>query len=265
MLDWFVSLRFFPDYLLPALDVLLLFFFIYQGYRLLVQTQAVQLIRGASYIGILYLLAYFLQLQTLLWVLNFLAPSVVIALAIIFQPELRKIFLRIGQGGFFQFTHKDSYPFDPSPVIEASEYLSGKKRGALFVISRRVTQASVADRGIFLNANLNRDILLTIFEHDTRLHDGAIVIENGRIIAAACLLPLSERARQEYSWGTRHRAALGLAEESDAVVVVVSEENGAISLAHDGQLHYDLSPESFKSNLLTLCSSIQIATQQGLK
>jgi diadenylate cyclase len=236
------------ELVLPALDVLLLSFLIYRGYQILVQTRAVQLVRGALFLGVLYAVSFFLNLRTVLWLINLLAPSFVIGVAIIFQPELRKIFTRIGQGAWMHLD-SDARPQQIEAVIGAAEVLSYRRRGALIVFTRSVGQKNIIETGTSLDAELSSSLLLTIFSHDTELHDGAVVIEDERIVAAGCFLPLSEQMDVRRSFGTRHRAALGLAEESDAVILVVSEETGSMSLAHDANLHYDLSADEVREEL----------------
>jgi diadenylate cyclase len=208
-------------------------------------------VKGAFFMVLIYAVAFFLDLRTVLWLLNLLAPSLVIGLAIIFQPELRKIFTRIGQGSIFSFS-QSSRPFQLDSVISAAEVLAYRKRGALMVFTRTVGQKNIVETGTRLNAELSSALVITIFGHDTPLHDGAIVLNGSKIVAAGCFLPLSEQLDIRRSFGTRHRAALGLVEESDAVVLVVSEETGALSLAYDANLHYDLSVEDVKKRLREL-------------
>ena len=134
----------------------------------------------------------------------------------------------------------------------AVETLSARRRGALIVLPRRVGVKNIVQTGTSLNAELTINLLTTIFFEGTPLHDGAVIVEGGRIVAAGCFLPLSEREDVESSFGARHRAALGLAEESDALVVVVSEENGAVSLAYDGNIRYNLPIGEVKAGLKSL-------------
>ncbi len=250
-MNWLNNIWFIREFVLPSLDILLLAFLIYKGYQILVQTRAVQLVKGAFFMVLIYAVAFFLDLRTVLWLLNLLAPSLVIGLAIIFQPELRKIFTRIGQGSIFSFS-QSSRPFQLDSVISAAEVLAYRKRGALMVFTRTVGQKNIVETGTRLNAELSSALVITIFGHDTPLHDGAIVLNGSKIVAAGCFLPLSEQLDIRRSFGTRHRAALGLVEESDAVVLVVSEETGALSLAYDANLHYDLSVEDVKKRLREL-------------
>jgi diadenylate cyclase len=227
------------DYLLPLLDILLLGYLIYRIYRILVQTRAVQLIKGALFMALIYLVAYLLGLNTLRWALNLLVPGLVIGMAIIFQPELRRIFTRIGQDPWFRLRPRVRTHYLEA-VLNAAEILASRRCGCLIVFTRNIGLNTVVETGTRLNADLSSSLLLSLFSSGTPLHDGAVIISGDRLVAAGCLLPLSERPDVRLSYGTRHRAALGLAEETDAVVLVVSEETGAISLAHDSNLHYDL-------------------------
>lgn len=253
-MTWLQEIWIFREIVLPTLDVLILSFVIYKGYQILVQTRAVQLAKGALFIGLAYAVAFLLNLQTLLWIMNLLAPSLVIAIAIIFQPELRKIFTRIGQGRLLSFSGS-SQGVELDAVVSAAEVLSYRRRGALLVFGRGVGLKNIIETGTRMDAELSSPLLLTIFAHDTALHDGAVVIDDGKIVAAGCFLPLSEQLDVRRSFGTRHRAALGLVEETDAVVLVVSEESGALSLAHDANLYYDLTVEEIRYRLLQLLQS----------
>jgi diadenylate cyclase len=224
----------------PVLDVAILAFLLYKAYELLVKTQAVQIVRGVFFLALVYGGATLFKLATLQWILSALAPGLFIAIAIVFQPELRKIIIRLGQGDLFRSDIKPKIS-QLEAVITAAEILSQQRRGALVVFPRRVNIKNIIDTGTRLNAEISSSLIVTVFEFDTPLHDGAMIIQNGRIVAAGCFLPLSEQQDIRKSFGTRHRASLGMSEQSDAVVLVVSEETGAISLAFDGKLYYDLS------------------------
>ncbi|MCL2205368.1 MAG: diadenylate cyclase CdaA [Treponema sp.] len=240
-MEWFQRLSALYNFIRPVLDVAILSFLLYKGYELLVKTQAVQLIKGAVFLVLVYAAAVFLQLSTLQWLLNTLAPGLFIAVIIVFQPELRKIIIRLGQGELFRPDSKPRLGLLEA-VVTAAEILSRKKNGMLVVFPRRVNLRHIADTGTKLNADISSSLIVTIFQPGTPLHDGAMIIQNNRIIASACFLPLSEQSEIKRSFGTRHRAALGMSEQSDAVVLIVSEENGAISLAYDSNMYYDLSP-----------------------
>jgi diadenylate cyclase len=253
-LNWNTTTQVIRDIVLPGLDILILAFLVYKSYQILVQTKAVQLVKGVALIVLIYGAAFFFNLRTLLWVLNFMVPGIVIGLAIIFQPELRKIFTRIGQGDWFKFAHQDtSIQFEA--LVSAAEVLSARRRGALIVMPRQVGIKNYIDSGTRLDAEISSALLLTIFAFDTALHDGAVIIEQGRIVAAGCFLPLSDQPDIRRSFGTRHRAALGMAEESDAVILIVSEESGAMSLAYEGNLLYDLPAKDLTRRLKDLMSA----------
>ena len=241
----------------PALDVLVLAWLLYKSWQILVQTRAVQLIKGTVLMVLIYAVSFFLQLTTLLWILNVLVPGLVIALAIVFQPELRKIFTQIGSREWFRVgTRNGERPSGLRLDILASavQQLSARRRGALIVFPRRVGIRNIVQTGTRLDAELSMNLISTVFFEGTALHDGAMVVESNRIVAAGCFLPLSEREDVESAFGARHRAALGLAEDTDALVVVVSEENGAVSLAHDGQIRYNIPMEEVVAGLKRLLS-----------
>ena len=240
-MEWFQRITSGNDFIRPLLDVVILAFLIYKAYELLVKTQAIQLVRGGGLLAMVYGFAVLFKLNTLLWLLNILAPGFFIAMAIIFQPELRRIIIRMSQGELFRLDSKPSLG-QLEAVVTAAEILSQKRRGMLVVFPRHINIKNIMETGTRLNADISSSLIVTIFEFDTPLHDGAMIIQNGRIVAAGCFLPLSEQQEIKKSFGTRHRASLGMSEQSDAVILVVSEESGALSLAYDNKLYYDLSP-----------------------
>lgn len=247
----FDSVWFFKEVLRPILDISVLAFLIYQLYMIFAKSRSMQLVKGLFFIALLYSFAFFFKLDTILWIMKSLMPVFVIIIAVVFQPELRNMFRRIGRGGLFKLSPEgNSYQLDS--ILNAVEVLSSKRRGALIVFIRKVELKNIIETGTRLNADLSSSLILTIFSFDTTLHDGALILQEGRIVAAGCFLPLSEQADIRRSFGTRHRAALGLAEESDAVVLVVSEQTGAISLAYDANLYYDLSLTEVTSSLKKL-------------
>lgn len=254
------SLERFPEiyeYIRPVLDIGVLAFILYKMYGLIVKTQSLQIIKFGFTVLTAYVIALILNLSMLLWLLHLLAPGVLIGFAIVFQPELRKIIFKLGQTQWFKFRRHTKHAYIDSVLI-AAEMLSKQKRGMLAVFTRKTSLKDIMDTGTYLNADLTSSLLVTIFGHDTPLHDGAAVIQDGKITAAGCFLPLSEQYDIRKTFGTRHRAALGVSEETDAVVLIVSEESGAISLAYDSHLHYDLTMEQLTAtleNLLEITSS----------
>jgi diadenylate cyclase len=235
----------------PALDISILAFIMYRGYRILEQTRAIQLIKGMQIIVLIFISAIIFRLSTLIWIMQTVFPGIIIGLVVIFQPELRKIFTQIGQRNWFRFSRSVKKTHIES-IINSVEVLAMRKTGSIIVLSRHVGLKNVIESGTLLNAELSSSLILTLFNTAAPLHDGAIVIRDDKIVAAGCFLPLSEQQDIKKSFGTRHRAALGLAEETDAVVVVVSEETGAISLAYDARLYYDVTLEETMKRLVAL-------------
>jgi diadenylate cyclase len=248
---WYQRIGEFYNLLRPVLDVVILAFLLYKTYDLLVKTQAVQLVKGAGFLTLIFGIAYLFRLTTLQWLLNILAPGLFVAVAIVFQPELRKIIMRLGQGNLFRLNYKPRLG-QLEAAVTAAEILSQQRRGALVVFPRKVNIRSVIETGTRLNADISSSLIVTVFAFDGPLHDGALIIQAGRIASAGCLLPLSEQQDIEKSFGTRHRAALGMSEQSDAVILVVSEETGALSLAYESKLYYDLSPLEVQRKLKEL-------------
>ena len=231
-MDTFSSLLKIYDYAGPVVDIGVLSFLLYKAYEIITRTNAMQLIKAAVLVAMAYVVAYLLRLQTLLWVFNIMAPGLLISFAIVFQPELRKIFLKLGQTEWFAFGSRSKHTYVDSVLI-AAETLSKQRRGMLAVFMRHTKLDNIIETGTRINADLSSSLLVTIFGHDTPLHDGACFIQGGKLIAAGCFLPVSEQYDIKKTFGTRHRAALGLSEVSDSVVLVVSEESGAISLAYE--------------------------------
>ena len=238
---------FYSNYIRAFVEICVLSFLLYKLYKIL-EKQIASLIRGGISILIIYIVAYLFNLTTLLWIIHNLAPGFIIGAAIIFQPEMRKIFLKIGQNNWFSFRKKASHSHLDS-VLTAAEILSELKRGMLVIFLRNNTLQDIIEGGTILNADLTASLLVTIFKFDTPLHDGATIIQNDKIISAGCFLPLSEQQDIKKTFGTRHRASLGITEHSDAVVLVVSEETGALSLAYDSNLYYDLKREEIIERL----------------
>ncbi|AEE16593.1 diadenylate cyclase CdaA [Treponema brennaborense] len=236
------------NYIRPVLDVGVLTLVLYKAYEVFVKTNGMHLIKAGIMLAVAYAAAVILDLSALLWLLNIVAPSLLVGFAIVFQPELRKVFLKLGQGEWFAFGHRSRHTYVDSVLI-AAETLSNQRRGMLAVFVRHTGLKDIIETGQRLNADLSSSLLVTIFGHDTPMHDGAVIIQGGKVLAAGCFLPLSEQYDIKKTFGTRHRAALGVSEETDALVLVVSEESGAISLAYDSKLYYDLTMEQLTKTL----------------
>ena len=240
------------DYIRPVLDVGVLFFLLYKGYELIIRTNSAQILKAAIIIAVAYAVVGIFDLTTVKWLLT---PALLVGFVLVFQPEIRKILLKLGQVEWFNSRKKTLYSSDTiQNVLLAADTLSKQKRGMLVVFLRKTKLENISDTGEKLDAKISASLLVTIFVFDTPLHDGACVIQDDRLVAAGCFLPLSEQYDIKKTYGTRHRAALGTSEVSDSVVLVVSEETGAISLAYDSVLHYDLSMSQLTSDLTRLLS-----------
>lgn len=247
----------------PILDIGILAFLFYKTYDFISKTNSIQILKAFVIVLVAYGLAIFLDLKTIIWLMNFIAPMMIVAFAVIFQPEIRKLFLRLGQNQWFAFGNRSKDTYIDS-VLTAADMLSKQKRGMLAVFLRHTKLDNILQTGTRLNADLSSSLLVTIFGHDTPLHDGACFIQGNKITAAGCFLPLSEDYNIKKTFGTRHRAALGLSEVSDAVVLVVSEETGALSLAYESKLNYDLTVEEVRKileNLLDITSESKNAEE----
>lgn len=229
-------------------DILLVAAIIYTILSLFRGTVAAQVLKGMLVLGIVVSIALYFNLETLTWIIERLTTVVLVGVVVLFQPELRRGLARIGERSFGSF-----FSMEGERVIEeittASAALSAKRHGALIVLERESGLEPYIERGTLLNAEVTEDLLLTIFMPKTPLHDGAVIIRGNSLIAASCILPLAHEENLRY--GTRHRAALGLTKETDAVVVVISEETGRISLAAGGKLVSDIDANTLKE-MLTL-------------
>lgn len=222
-------------------------------------TEAWVLLRGLFMIFAFVVFCVFLQLDTILWILGRIATIAVIALVIIFQPELRRALQQLGTSGFFAVSGllegwKENPGFSEETVIhlvEASFKMGRVKTGALMVIEQKISLKDFIAKGIEIDGKVSSQLLINIFEHNTPLHDGAVIIRGNRIVTATSYLPLSEKKISK-EYGTRHRAALGISEVSDSVTIVVSEETGRVSVARDGRLMTIREPEKLQEILTGL-------------
>lgn len=229
-------------------DIGLLAFIFYKLYKMLKRTNAIQIIRAVVVVLGVYALAFFFRLNTIMYLLELLTPGIIVGFAIVFQPEIRKICLRIGQNKWFKIG-KRSRDTALDAVLTAADILSKKKCGMLIVFPRHTNLADIEQSGTRLDANVTSELLVMIYSTETPYHDGAGIVMGNKLTSAGCFLPLSEQYDIKKTFGTRHRAALGLSEVSDAVVLIVSEETSAISLAYGGELHYDMQLDDIRKVL----------------
>ncbi len=222
-----------------VLDILLVALIFYLILRLFQGTQAIQLLRGMILLVLLIgLLSSLLRLRAFTWLLRNSISALLIAIPVIFQPELRRGLERLGRTGHIlgRQWREEQVEQVIQELVSACETLSAGKHGALIVLERTTGLQDYIETGAKVDAAATSELLQTIFFPNTALHDGAVIIRGDRIVAARCLLPLAEHVPALGHMGTRHRAALGITEQSDAVALIVSEETGIISVAHDGRM-----------------------------
>lgn len=234
------------------LDILVVAFFLYRLYMLIRNTRATALVKGMAVLGALTLVAGWLQLHAVSWVLEKLMAMLIVALPVVFQPELRRALEQIGRGKFYISSGMVS-DADRAAVIdnvaEAAEVMSRNRIGALIVFERATGLDDYIDTGIRIEGIVSKELLGNIFIVNTPLHDGAVIIRDNRVMAAGCLLPLTRDRSLSSELGTRHRAAIGISEMSDCVVVVVSEETGTISYTYGGHIYRHMDGETLRNRL----------------
>jgi len=242
-----------------VVDMAIVAFVFYKLYMLIRETRAEQLIKGILVLLIATQISEWLQLHVINWILRNTIQVGVIALLIVFQPELRRALEYIGRTKFLTKSIVDiedeEIKMTAEEITEAVASLSRQKIGALIVIEREIGLNEVLESGTRINGKISRGLLINIFIPNTPLHDGAVMVRKTDILAAGCLLPLTENQNISKELGTRHRAAIGITERSDALVVVVSEETGAISTAEDGKLQRFLDVETLRQSLLAAFKS----------
>ena len=233
------------------LDILIVAYIIYKIIFWIKETRAWVLFKGILVIFALAAVAMLLKLNTILWILSNTISVGIIAVIVVFQPELRKALEQLGKGKFFtrssEETDDKAAQRTVDEIVKAAEKMGSVKTGALILIEQKVPLGDFERTGIPVDAIVSSQLLINIFEHNTPLHDGAVIVRRNRVAAATCFLPLTDSNEVSMELGTRHRAAIGASEVSDAYVIVVSEETGAISLARGGVLYRDLSPEQLKN------------------
>lgn len=232
------------------IDITLVSILLYQVYKLLRGSVAIKIFLGFLSIYLMYLMVSALRMELLSIILGQFMGVGVIAALIIFAPEIRKFLLLIGRSSFLSnenilqellfWKKRDSNAFNINPIIEASKSLSGTNTGALMVISRNTELKFYAESGDILEAQISKRLLVSIFNKYSPLHDGAVIIYNGKVKAARCILPVTER-EVPAQFGLRHRAGIGMSEATDALVLIISEETGQVSLAKNGKILHNLS------------------------
>lgn len=244
--------------LTDIIDVFIVTFIIYKALKFIRDTRTVHLLKGVVVLVVVMQVSQFVKLHTVHYLLSNALQLGLIAIIIVFQPELRRALEQLGRttmGQWFSFEERTD-DIEKEKIIkevkESCANMSKSRIGALIVMEREIKIGDIVGTGIILNADVTAELLTNIFVPKTPLHDGAVIIRNNKIEAASCFLPLSQNPDVSKELGTRHRAGLGMSEESDAVVVIVSEETGGISIACGGELNMKLSPEALENNLMKL-------------
>jgi diadenylate cyclase len=235
----------------PALEILILAVLIYYAFRFLRGTRGWPVVIGFVVVLLaLVLAAYLLKLKVLQWILGAFSAFFAVAVVVIFQPELRRMLAELGNLPLFATAHEQRENIEV--IIQTVERLSEVKIGALIAIEQSIHLREAVESGIKVDCEATPEMLETIFFPNNAIHDGGVILEGDRIAYAACIFPLTQRADLSKSLGTRHRAAIGLSEETDAVIVVVSEETGAISYAYKGQLVRNVTLEELRAFLTSV-------------
>jgi len=256
VVEYLEALHDYPIKLVPLIiDVAIVLFFIYKFIKASKKTRVWQLLKGIALYFIIVAVSELLHLRILNYILKSFLSYGVIALIVIFQPELRRTLEQLGTNKLTKFfgiekdletkTKEDIYK-----IVIAVNELAKTKTGALIVLERDIKIQDIIDTGVIVNSDVSPQLLVNIFVPNTPLHDGAVIISENRIKAAACILPLASDKDISQSFGTRHRAALGMAKETDSIVIVVSEESGRVSVAKDGKLIVDIDEDHLRQLLL---------------
>jgi len=235
------------------LDIVIVAVLIYELLLLIRGTRAVQMALSGGFIVGLFFLSQWLELEMVNWVIRNPAPYVVFAIIVLFQSDIRRAMAHFGRAPLFKyFGRAQSADETIEDLVATAANLASRRTGAIIVIERQIGLRNYIEGGIPLDAMVTYDLMASIFQPGSPLHDGAAIIQGDRVAAAACFLPLSVNPRVSRELGTRHRAALGLTEENDAVAIVVSEETGSISLVIGGDLQRGIAPEALRIQLRSL-------------
>ncbi len=233
-------------------DVLCMAFIVYRILLIIRGTRAIQMLVGLVILMVITFIAKFANLRAIYWLLENFWTIWVLAIIVLFQPELRRALAQVGHRRLFEAFHRIEKSSLIEEIVRATLAMAGKRMGALIVFEGDTNLAGYVEIGTALEAQVSRELLLSLFNTKSPLHDGAVIVADGKLAFAGCFLPLASEQQASKELGTRHRAAIGLTEETDAVVIVVSEETGHISIAREGRLEQDLDAISLRRNLQKL-------------
>ena len=257
--------------IIDIIEILLISVFVYQFMLWIKNTRAYTLMKGILVIVAFIFIAYVFEMNTILWIVQKLGSVLLMAILVIFQPELRKVLEQLGEKKYIA----SLIPFDAgkevkerftdktiSEIVRACFDMGEVKTGALIVIEGDIILSEYERTGIMIDSLVSNQLIINIFEHNTPLHDGAVIVRNNRIVAATCYLPLSDNMALSKQLGTRHRAGVGISEVSDSLTIIVSEETGKVSTALGGKLNRDVSMEELKAELRVLQNKTTIETSK---
>lgn len=235
-----------------VLDIVIVAYLIYKGAKLVRETRAVQIVKGIVILIVATQLSGWLQLNSLNYILSTVMQVGLMAILIVFQPELRRTLEKVGRSNFSKLFTAEEYDVEgmADEISEATAYMASQCIGALIVVERETKLSDIGMTGTDINADVSAQLLINIFIPNTPLHDGAVIIGENKLKSAACILPLTDNNNINKELGTRHRAAIGISEHSDCMAVVVSEETGKISLASNGTLTRNLTGDTLKKALV---------------
>lgn len=243
------------EWLITALDVSIVAYLVYRCLLLIRGTRAAPMLLGLTVVVIVYFVARWAGFATIEWVLGNFLSSIILVVVVVFQDEIRRGLTKVGAKPLWRSPNQAVFDKTIEDITLVCTKLAQQRIGAIVVVQREVGLDEFVEDAVIIDAQLNRKLLISIFQKESPLHDGAVVIEGGRVKAAGCVLPLSFNPDLDPNLGTRHRAALGLSERSDAIVIVVSEETGSISVARDGRLVRNLDAAMLRDSLHRLINT----------
>ena len=243
------------------IEVTIIAYFFYRLLLLLRRTQAMRMVWGLVVLGLFGMFASLVGFQTLDWLLSNVYGVIVIAIIVLFQNEIRRLLTQLGRTAYFR-SMRSGADIDPiDEIVTAAVGMGANHHGAIIVLEREMSLSQYAEGGIALDATASYDLFVSIFNPGAPLHDGAVIMRQGRVAAASCFLPLTRNPQLSRKLGSRHRAAIGISEETDCVALVVSEETGKISIVFDGQLSRGLDPPALAERLRELLSLDDLAVE----
>lgn len=237
---------------IDALDIILVSYIVYRLLLLIKGTRAVQMLTGLGVLGVAFVVSIRAELFTLHWMLSYFFDSLILIVIVLFQDEIRRALTHVGKNPFFSSSSAEEEREMVDEISKAAIRLAQERIGALIVIERENGLKNFIDTGAKIDAKVRGELLYSIFIPTSPIHDGAVIVSNGRVAAAGCFLPLSKNPNIDKKLGTRHRAAIGLSEETDAIIILVSEESGEAHLVRNGKLTTNLSEDEMRSSLSVL-------------